>query len=97
MRAVADTFVIEAGRGVYLPSYVPHWVDTEAGVSISFSIPFFTAFCRRAESVYRINSLMRRLRLSPRPLGASQPIDRAKVAAHRSWSILRDARRRIPT
>lgn len=94
MRAIAETFGIEAGLGVYLPSYVPHWVDTEAGVSISFSIPFYTAFCRRAESVYRINRRLRRLRLSPRPPGASEPIDRTKEAVSRSWSALRAARRK---
>jgi hypothetical protein len=94
MNAVAETFGIEAGLGVYLPSYVPHWVDTEAGVSISFSIPFFTAFCRRAESVYRINRRMRKLHLAPRPPGASQPIDRTKEAVFRSWSILRATRRK---
>lgn len=96
MKAVADTFGIEAGLGVYLPSYVPHWVETEAGVSISFSIPFVTAFCRRAETVYRINRRMRKLHLSPRPPGTSQPIDRTKEAVFRSWSILRDARRVLP-
>ena len=90
MKAVADNFRIEAGLGVYLPSYVPHWVETEAGVSISFSIPFFTAFCRRAETVYRINRRMRKLHLSPRPPGASQPIYCTKEAVFRSWSILRD-------
>lgn len=94
MDAVAGTFGIEAGLGVYLPSYVPHWVDTEAGVSISFSIPFYTAFCRRAESVYRINRRLRKLHLSPRPPGASPPIDRTKEAVSRSWSILRAARRK---
>jgi hypothetical protein len=94
MEAVADSFGIEAGLGVYLPSYVPHWVDTEAGVSISFSIPFYTAFCRRAESVYRINRRLRKLHLSPRPPGASPPIDRTKEAVSRSWSILRAARRK---
>jgi hypothetical protein len=96
MEAVADTFRIQEGLGVYLPSYVPHWVDTEAGVSISFSIPFFTAFCRRAETVYRINRRMRKLHLSPRPPGASPPVDRAKEAAFRSWLKLRDARRKLP-
>ena len=30
------------GVGVYLPSFVPHWVTTEAGISVSFSIPFYT-------------------------------------------------------
>ena len=96
MQRLADTFVIEAGLGVYLPSYVPHWVETEAGVSISFSIPFFTAFCRRAETVDRINSRLRKLHLSPRPPGASQPIDRTKEAVFRSWSIMRDTRRKLP-
>src|ERR671939_48107 len=28
MDAVAETFDIEPGLGVYLPSYIPHWVDT---------------------------------------------------------------------
>ena len=96
MEAVADTFAIEAGLGVYLPSYVPHWVETEAGVSISFSIPFFTAFCRRAETVYRINRRLRKLHISPRPPGASPHIDRTKEAVFRSWSMLRDARRKLP-
>jgi hypothetical protein len=93
MEAVADTFAIQAGRGVYLPSYVPHWVDTKAGVSISFSIPFYTAFCRRAQTVYRVNRRMRRLHLSPRPPGASPAGDRAKEALSRTVSILRASRR----
>ncbi|MDX6720593.1 MAG: hypothetical protein QOJ63_2847 [Solirubrobacteraceae bacterium] len=93
MQAVADSFSIHAGLGVYLPSYVPHWVDTKAGVSISFSIPFYTAFCRRAQTVYRVNRRMRKLHLSPRPPGASPTADRTKEALSRSVSVLRAARR----
>jgi hypothetical protein len=96
MQAVAETFRIGPGLGVYLPSYVPHWVQTEAGISVSFSIPFFTAFCERAETVHVINRRLRKLRLSPRPPGMSEPIDRTKVAMARSWEKLRDARRRLP-
>ena len=44
MQAVAETFTITPGLGVYLPSYIPHWVETEAGISISFSIPFHTSY-----------------------------------------------------
>jgi Cupin superfamily protein len=44
MQAVAEKFTIERGVGVYLPSFVPHWVETEAGISISFSIPFDTKY-----------------------------------------------------
>jgi hypothetical protein len=88
MQAVAETFTIEPGVGVYLPSYVPHWVETEAGISISFSIPFDTKYVQRAESVIRINKRMRRLHLSPRPIGASEPVDKAKAAVVRSLTAI---------
>jgi hypothetical protein len=96
MEAAAETFLIHSGLGVYLPSYVPHWVQTEAGTSISFSIPFFTPYCQRAEQVHVINRRLRKLRLSPRPPGASEPLDRTKVAVARSWYKVRGARRKLP-
>ena len=93
MEAVAETFRIDPGLGVYLPSYVPHWVETEAGVSVSFSIPFYTHFCERAEGVYRVNSWLRKARLSPRQPGEVVPVDVTKAAVFRS---IRTARRRLP-
>jgi len=84
MQAVAETFAIEPGVGVYLPSYVPHWVETEAGISISFSIPFDTKYVERAVAVIGINKRMRRLHLSPRPIGSSERVDKAKAAVVRS-------------
>jgi hypothetical protein len=89
MEAVAESFTLEPGVGVYLPSYVPHWVETEAGISISFSIPFDTKYVERAEAVRRINKRMRQLRLSPRPIGSSEPVDKAKAAVARSLTKLR--------
>lgn len=88
MQAVAEKFTIERGVGVYLPSFVPHWVETEAGISISFSIPFDTKYVERALAVTRVNKRMRRLRLSPRPIGASEPVDRAKAAVVQSLTKL---------
>ena len=93
MQAVAETFTIEPGVGVYLPSFVPHWVETEAGISISFSIPFDTEFVERAAAVLRINKRMRRLHLSPRPIGSSKRVDNAKAAVVRSFD---QARRKPP-
>ena len=93
MEAVAETFTIEPGLGVYLPSYIPHWVDTEAGVSVSFSIPFYTRSCQRAEGVYRVNSWLRKARLSPRPPGEVEPLDATKEVVFRS---LRTARQKLP-
>ncbi len=89
MQAKAVTTVMGPGVGVYLPSYVPHWVETEAGVSVSFSIPFFTAYTERAEGVSRINRRLRQFHLSPRPLGTSEPVDKTKAAVFRSLQKLR--------
>jgi Cupin-like domain len=89
MQEEAVTTQIEPGLGVYLPSFVPHWVETEAGVSISFSIPFYTSHTARAEGVSRINKQLRRFHLSPRPLGVSERIDTTKVAVFRSLQKLR--------
>ena len=97
MQAVAEEFVIEPGVGVYLPSYVPHWVETEAGISISFSIPFHTEYVERAEAVSRINKRLRRIHLSPRPAGASESVDKTKQAVIRSWLKLQEARNKLPT
>src|SRR5262249_2691416 len=95
MEAVAETFRIDPGLGVYLPSYIPHWVETEAGVSVSFSIPFYTHFCQRAEGVNRVNSWLRKARLSPRPPAPSEALDATKSALFQSLRTARDARRKL--
>jgi hypothetical protein len=89
MQSQAVTTRIEPGLGVYLPSFVPHWVSTEAGVSISFSIPFHTAYAERGAAVANINKQLRRIRLSPRPLGDSERVDGMKVALFRSLQQVR--------
>jgi len=96
MQAAAETTRLEPGVGVYLPSYVPHWVETEAGISVSFSIPFYTPYCERAAGVYGINKRLRQLRISPRPLGASEPVDRTKAAMFGLVLKVRGARHKLP-
>jgi cupin superfamily protein len=92
MQREALRFELAPGRGVYFPSFVPHWVETHAGVSVSFSIPFYTRFSERAEYVNRVNTRLRKLRLTPRPPGASAPVDVAKATLLRSWTRLRRPR-----
>jgi hypothetical protein len=96
MEEVAEDFRLDPGVGVYLPSFVPHWVTTEAGISVSFSIPFYTEFSERAESVNRINRRLRKLNLSPRGPGQSEPVDRVKAASFDLWGKLSEARRKLP-
>jgi hypothetical protein len=96
MEEIAEDFRLDPGVGVYLPSFVPHWVTTEAGISISFSIPFYTEFSERAESVNRINRRLRRMRFSPRGPGRSVPVDRVKAASFDLWGKVSEARRKLP-
>jgi hypothetical protein len=96
MEEIADEFRLDPGVGVYLPSFVPHWVTTEAGVSVSFSIPFYTEFSERAEFVNRINRRLRKLHLTPHGPGKSEPVDRVKAAGFELWGKLREARRKVP-
>jgi len=96
MEEIAEDFRMDPGVGVYLPSFVPHWVTTEAGISISFSIPFYTEFSERAESVNRINRRLRKLNMSPRGPGHSEPVDKVKAASFDLWGKLSEARRKLP-
>ena len=96
MEEIAEDFRIGPGVGVYLPSFVPHWVTTEAGISISFSIPFYTEFSERAESVNRINRRLRKFNMSPRGPGHSEPVDKVKAASFDLWGKLSEARRKLP-
>jgi hypothetical protein len=94
MQQQADRFEIGPGEGVYLPSFVPHWVENHDGTSVSFSIPFYTRASTRAEYVNRINRRLRRLGMSPRPPGRSWASDTAKAALLRSWTRMRTGRER---
>ena len=96
MEEIAEDFRMDPGVGVYLPSFVPHWVTTEAGISISFSIPFYTEFSERAESVNRINRRLRKFNMSPRGPGHSEPVDKVKAASFDLWGKLSEARRKLP-
>jgi JmjC domain len=96
LRQSADRYDLWPGAGVYFPSFVPHWVKTHGGVSVSFSIPFYTRFSERAEYVNRVNTRLRRLRLRPRPPGESLTVDRTKAAVMRSWGRVRRGRTGTP-
>ena len=78
MPGESRTFRLTPGVGVYVPPWRPHWVQNSAAVSISLSITFRTAVSERAERVHVVNSYLRRLHVTPRPPGSSEPIDRTK-------------------
>ena len=81
----SETFVLNPGEGVYVYPFAPHWVKNGPLSSISLSITFRTRTSQQAELVHAFNArLRRRLRLSPRPAGASSRADRMKAATERA-------------
>jgi hypothetical protein len=85
MPSEGTTYGLDPGVGVYVPSFVPHWVKNGDEASISLSITFRTAESRRAERVHTVNARLRRLRLSPQPAGRSPSTDRRKELAYEAF------------
>lgn len=75
----ARVFDLVPGLGGYMPSTSPHLVENGDEPSITVSFTYYTDSTRRRELLYRGNARLRRLGLSPRPVGASMVRD--QVAA----------------
>jgi hypothetical protein len=78
----ATTFRLQPGDGVYVPSFMPHWVKNGDRASISLSITFRTAVSERAERVHVVNARLRGLGLDPSPPGRSAAADRGKALSY---------------
>ncbi len=72
---------LEPGTGVYSPYLCPHWVNTGADLSISFSATFQTARRQKWGAVHCFNSRLRRVGVSPRPPGHNRALDEGKRVA----------------
>jgi hypothetical protein len=101
MPSEGETFRLDPGKGVYVPSFMPHWVQNGPDASVSLSITFRTRASLRAERVHRVNSRLRQSGFSPRHPGVSATTDRAKeslwmatLAPRRGLVRLKRARRR---
>jgi hypothetical protein len=84
----AIEYAMGPGDGVYVPVHQPHWVTVPDNVSVSLSITFFTRASEDARVLHRINGRMRKLGLSPSPIGRRPVIDRAKVVPGRAVQTL---------
>ncbi len=88
----AKRFILEPGDGVHVPLNAPHWVKNFDEVSISFSITFNTGQSEFLNDVYAVNARLRKLHLSPDPLGSHPGGDRAKAAL---WRTMRRGKRAV--
>lgn len=77
-RNKSQLFDLTPGKGLHIPITTPHWVQNGDEVSISFSITFQTRASNHRNIVYKANSQLRRLGLSPSPYGHSPLGDSVK-------------------
>jgi hypothetical protein len=80
-QTTAFVLPLAAGEGLHFPVTVPHWVKNGPEVSVSFSITFRTDDSARRELLYKANARLRKLGLSPTPVGQSILLDRTKQLA----------------
>lgn len=92
MPGLEHTFRMEPGDGVYVPPFMPHWVQVGTEASISLSITFRSLASLEMERASYFNARMRRLHLSPRPAGISPSRDRLKATVVEALRALRRRR-----
>ncbi len=94
-RARARVFELQPGLGGYMPSTTPHMVENGPGPSITVSFTYYTDSTRQRELLYRGNARLRRLGLTPRPIGSSPSRDRVAAAVLGGYTAARGAVRRV--
>lgn len=88
-------FTMHAGDAVYVPVKAPHWVQNGPEPSISFSITWRSRVSDAEARLHRVNAGMRKLGLSPAPVGDAPTMEAAKVALHRAAKHGTAAARRL--
>lgn len=78
MQARARTFELAPGDCIFMPMGSPHAVSTGKDITVTFSILMNTLTTFDTVEAYRANHMMRRMGLSPRPVGDSGAIDSLK-------------------
>lgn len=94
LRARARVFDLEPGLGGYMPSTSPHMVENGPSPSITISFTYYTDATRARELLYRGNARLRRLGVTPRPVGASASRDRVKHTVLAGYATARATVRR---
>jgi hypothetical protein len=88
-------FALEPGKGLHQPQNSPHWVETGAQRSISYSFVFETDVSRAVGRVRAYNRYLRRLGLAPTGPGQSRTLDAFKQTTMRVVTPLRAGAREM--
>lgn len=96
--AKAMHFDLRPGLGVHHPFIAPHRVHTLDGLSVSLAFTFRTLKSDMVTKAHSFNEVLRRLRMSPHPIGENEAMDHAKAVASNAVRVpikLWQARRRV--
>ena len=88
-QSLQHTFTLSAGRGLHQPQNSPHWVETRAERSVSYSFVFETDATRAAGRTRGFNHYVRKAGLNPRSLGARPTLDAIKAESMRALIPMR--------
>ena len=94
-RSRAHVFDLQPGQGGYMPSTAPHLVEVGSEPSITISFTYYTDSTRQRELLYRGNARLRRLGITPTPVGESLQRDRMKAAVLSGYTVARNSARRL--
>lgn len=84
----ARVFDLGPGDGVHVPVTAPHWVQNGDEPSVSFSVTFRTRATLAREGTIKLNGLLRRAGVLPRPVGSSPLVDALKTRSYRAAQLL---------
>jgi hypothetical protein len=73
-------FTLKAGLGMHQPQNSPHWVETRAERSISYSFVFETDATRAAGRARAFNHYVRKVGMQPSRVGRHPALDAAKAS-----------------
>jgi len=85
----ARVFELAPGDVLHVPISAPHHVRNRDEVNVSLSVTFRTPAGDRRENLYVVNHALRRLGLSPTPVGANPKIDALKLGMYQAGRTLR--------
>lgn len=71
-------FNLKPGQGLHFPVVAPHWVENGSEVSVSFSITFQTDDSLRRQTLHRFNRRLRKVGITPSPVGFRPTRDATK-------------------
>ena len=87
----AQVFELQPGDTVFMPMGSPHAVRTGDGVTVTFSLLMNTRSALREMSNFRANYALRRLGLSPSPVGTAPRREAVKRALHGAYRVASSA------